>query len=216
MQWRLDRQLWAHMIQHLLLLLVAAPLLVLSAPWIPVWRGLPLGVRRPVARAAVRSPALEPARAVGRFLALPAGAFAAFNVSLLAWHLPPLFDLTERSAVAHSLEHALFLLTALAFWAQVLPSWPLRRRLSVGGRAVYILLASTVSWALAVTLAFAPHPLYAAYAAGSGSLSGLADQRLAAGIMWVPGSIPFALVLLWDVSVFLGRESPPTHRLAPD
>ena len=211
-----DRHLWAHMIQHLLLLLVAAPLIVLSAPWMPLWHGLPLQARRRLARTVALAPAMEPVRAAGRFLALPAGAFVAFNLNLLAWHLPPLFDLTGRNALVHSLEHSLFLLTALAFWAQVLPSWPLRRRLTVGGRAVYILLASTVSWALAVTLAFAPHPLYAAYAAGAGGLSGLADQRLAAGIMWVPGSIPFALVLLWDVSVFLGREPPPAHRLAPD
>jgi cytochrome c oxidase assembly factor CtaG len=210
-----DRHLWAHMVQHLVLLLVAAPLLVMSAPWIPLWRGLPLRMRRPLARTVAQAPALEPVRAAGRLLLRPAGAWVAFNLNLLVWHLPPLFDLTGRSAVAHSLEHTLFLLTALAFWAQVLPSWPLRRRLGVGGRAVYVLLGSTVSWALAVTLAFAPHPLYAAYAAGSGGLTGLADQRLAAGIMWVPGSIPFALVLLWDVALFLGRESPPTQRLAP-
>ena len=92
-------------------------------------------------------------------------------------------------------------------WAQLLPSWPLHRRLDFGGRLVYTLLASLPAWLLAVVLASYPTPLYSAYAQLSsrpGGISAIGDQRLAAGVMWVPGSIPFALAILFDVYCLLG------------
>jgi cytochrome c oxidase assembly factor CtaG len=205
--------LWAHMVQHVLLLLVAPPLLVLGAPWLPVWRGLPLGVRRSVAGGALHARPLRPARAALRFAAAPIGAFVVFNVDLWMWHAPALYDATLRNEAVHYLEHTLFLATGILFWAQVAPSWPLRRRLDVGGRLVYLFAASVSGWLLAVVLAFAPSALYPAYASlpgRPGGISALADQRIAAGVMWVPGSIPFALFILADLYSFLGRH--PSRR----
>jgi cytochrome c oxidase assembly factor CtaG len=211
-----DRLLWAHMAQHVLLVVVAPPLLVLSAPWIPLWLGLPLGIRRPLARALVRSWPARPLRAMAPVIRTAPGAFVLFNVNLLVWHVPALYDLTLQNQAVHELEHALFLVTGILFWAQLLPSWPLRRGLEFGGRLAYTLAASLVSWLLAVVLAFSPTPLYSAYAdltSRPGGISALGDQRLAAGVMWVPGSIPFALAILFDVYRLLGRTD--RRRLAP-
>jgi putative membrane protein len=213
-----DELLWAHMAQHVLLVVVAPPLFVLGAPWMPLWLGLPLRVRRPRARALVRSRPARPLRAIASTLTRPLGAFVAFNVDLLLWHLPALYDLTLQNQAAHDLEHALFLLTGILFWAQLLPSWPLHRRLDFGGRLVFTLGASVASWLLAVVLAFYPTPLYSAYAELSsrpGGISALGDQRLAAGVMWVPGSIPFALAILFDVYRHLGRSGAAQRRLTP-
>jgi putative membrane protein len=212
-----DQLLWVHMAQHVLLLLVAPPLFVLGAPWIPLWLGLPLRVRRPLARGLVRSRHARPLRAGFSAITTPLGAFAAFNVDLLVWHVPSLYDLTLRNQAVHDLEHALFFATGILFWAQLLPSWPLHRRLHFGGRLVYTLLASLPSWLLAVVLAFSPTPLYSVYADLSsrpGGISALGDQRLAAGVMWVPGSIPFALAILVDVYRLLGQPTAARTRLA--
>jgi putative membrane protein len=213
-----DQLLWAHMAQHVLLVVVAPPLFVLGAPWMPLWLGLPLRVRRPLARALVRSRPARPLRAATSAITTPVGAFVLFNVDLLLWHVPAFYDFTLRNQAAHDLEHALFLLTGILFWAQLLPSWPLHRRLDFGGRLVYTLGASVASWLLAVVLAFYPTPLYSAYAALSsrpGGISALGDQRLAAGVMWVPGSIPFALAILFDVYHLLGQTGAARRRLTP-
>jgi cytochrome c oxidase assembly factor CtaG len=124
--------------------------------------------------------------------------FVAFSVVLLAWHVPVLFDATLRSTTLHALEHTLFFCTAVMFWKQVIPSPPLHTRLLAPQRVVYSIGGMTVSWALAVVLALAPHPLYSFYAHQTirpGGISAMADQQLAAGIMWVPGSVTFLIVV---------------------
>jgi putative membrane protein len=213
-----DQLLWAHMAQHVLLLVVAPPLFVLAAPWMPLWLGLPLRVRRPLARAIVRSRPARPLRAAVSVITTPLGAFGLFNADFLVWHVPAFYDLTLRNQAAHDLEHTLFLATGILFWAQLLPSWPLHRTLDFGGRLVYTLAASLASWLLAVVLAFYPTPVYSAYAdltSRPGGISALGDQRLAAGVMWVPGSIPFALAILFDIYRLLGRTGTARGRLAP-
>jgi putative membrane protein len=211
---------WAHMVQHVLLLMVAAPLLVAARPWIRLWRSLPLGWRRSLARGLGRGERTAPLRAASRTLGDPVASFVLFCGVLLAWHIPALFDATLRSEGLHALEHALFLTTAIMFWKQVIHSPPLRDRLSDVQRAVYLVGAMVVSWVLAVVLALAPQPLYEHYAhlaSRPGGISALADQQLAAGIMWVPGSITFLIVLFayvhrWLVPVPPG--SAPGRRLA--
>ncbi len=213
-----DRLLWAHMAQHVLLVAVAPPLFVLGAPWMPLWLGFPLRLRRPLARALVRSRPARPLRAVVSAVATPLGAFLAFNVDLLVWHLPALYDLTLRNQAVHDAEHALFLATGILFWAQILPSWPLHRRLAFGARLACILATAFAGWLLAVVFAFAPTPLYSPYADLSsrpGGISALGDQHLAAGVMWVPGSIPFALAIIFDVYRLLGWSGAARRRLAP-
>jgi cytochrome c oxidase assembly factor CtaG len=190
---------WVHMVQHVLLMMVAPPLLLIGRPWPRIVRPLPLGVRRPLARGALAGLALAPVRHVFRRLASPLPAFALFNGTLLAWHVPALYDLTLRNGPVHDLEHALFFSTALLFWVHLVPGASGRPQLGDGARAVYGVGALAVSWILAIVLGLAPEPVYGAYAALAhrpGGVSALADQQLAAGVMWVPGSVPYCIVLV--------------------
>lgn len=193
-----DRLFWVHMVQHVLLMMVAPPLLLFGRPWPRIARPVPLGVRRPLARATLAGPTLSPVRGALRRLASPVFAFVLFNGTLVAWHLPVLYDATLRNPLVHDLEHALFFSTATLFWVHLLPAATNRPQLSDGGRVVYGVGAVLVGWVLAVVLATAPRPLYEGYAALSqrpGGLSALADQQIAAGIMWVPGSLPYFAAL---------------------
>jgi cytochrome c oxidase assembly factor CtaG len=195
-----DKLFAAHMTQHILLLMVAPPLVVLSAPWLRLWQPLPLGFRRTVAKSIARDRWAAPLRRLGRLLSRPLPAWIAFNAVLVAWHVPALYDATLSSQAVHDFEHATFLVTGLLFWLQVLDSPPVRSHLRYGQRAVYLTAALLVSWVLAIVLAFATTPLYSAYsqlAHRPGGLSAYADQQIAAGVMWVPGSIPFTIAIIW-------------------
>ena len=209
------RLFWVHMIQHVLLLMVAPPLLLVGRPWPRLSRPLPLGVRRPLARSVLAGTRLAPLRRLLRRLAAPLPSFALFNGMLLLWHIPVLYDLTLRDGPAHSLEHALFFGTALLFWTHLVPGATSRPQLSDGARAVYGTAALAVSWLLAIVLGLAPQAVYGAYAGLAtrpGGLSALGDQQLAAGVMWVPGSVPYCIVLVvaalrWlDPTVGAGRR----------
>ena len=218
----LARQLfWAHMTQHLLLIMVAAPLLVVGAPWLQIWRGLPLSIRRPLARTAVRHPALAGPRRAVAWARAPVGAFVLSTANLWFWHWPAAYDLTLRNHAVHHLEHGLFLGLGILFWAQVIDQHPFHARLSQFKRVVFVFGGTIASWALADVLAFATAPFYS-YAAlpwRPGGISALTDQQFGAGIMWVPGSITYSIVFiaclyLWfrdeDARAVRAAEVPPS------
>ncbi len=207
-----DDWFWAHMLQHVLLMMVAAPLLVLGAPWMPFWRPLPLRFRRRLARAVVKSPRLAWLRRVARFLATPVAAWVLFNVDLGLWHVPALYDLTLRNTGVHYAEHLSFVLLGLLFWAQVVESSPFHPSLTSFGRAIYATAASAASWVLALVLALATSPFYPAQTAGHRGLSALSDQQLAAGVMLGPGSIPYALVVFYWLYAWLNTDHPAERR----
>jgi putative membrane protein len=215
---RLAEQLfWVHMVQHVLLIMVAAPLLVLARPWVRIWRAVPLAWRRSVGRGLSHGRRGAPLRDLAVLVGGPTASFVMFAVVLLGWHIPALFDATLRSEGVHVLEHALFFSTAILFWKQVIPSPPLRARLGAPARACYAAGAMVVSWILAVALAVAPHALYPHYAHLSwrpGGISALTDQQLAAGIMWVPGSITLVIVILAYVHRWLLPPEPARPRPA--
>ena len=205
----LARQLfWAHMTQHLLLIMVAAPLLVVAAPWLQIWRGLPLSIRRPLARTAVRHPALTGPRRVMAWLSAPAGAFILSTANLWFWHWPAAYDLTLRNHLVHHLEHGLFLGLGILFWAQVIDQHPFHARLPQLQRAVFVFGATIASWALAAVLAFATTPFYsyAALPSRPGGISALTDQQFGAGIMWVPGSITYSIVFIACLYLWFREE----------
>jgi putative membrane protein len=185
----LDEELfWAHMVQHVLILAVAPPLILLGRPWSTMSRVLPVAVRRKTARAVAHRPWMTPALALALFCGV-----------MVAWHIPVFYDATLRSSAVHVLEHALFLATGLLFWSQLIDSPPFRSPLDVGKRALWAALGMLVGSAAGLALAFASAPLYAGYAdlpSRPGGISALADQHLAAGIMWVPGSIPFVVAFI--------------------
>jgi putative membrane protein len=208
-----DRLLWAHMLQHIVLMSVAPPLIVLGAPWLPVWRGLPLGLRRPLARFAIGLPRLV--RAAFRACRDPYVVFVLGSVDLAVWHLPALYDLTLRSTAVHYTEHALFFALGLLFWLQVLDSPPLHPRLTELWRAGYATAGAATGWMLAVVLALAPSPIYPAYASLAhrpGGISALADQELAAGVMIGIGAIPFSIAVFVLIYQWLDDERRPRSR----
>jgi putative membrane protein len=204
-----DKLFWVHMVQHVMLMMVAAPLLVLAAPWLPIWKGLPLGTRRRLGSWYVHAPGWRGVRRAARWLAAPLVAWILFNADLCAWHVPALYELTLHHQAVHELEHASFLMLGVVLWIQVRDSPPLHARLAASSGVLYVLTAATVAWALAVVLAFAPSPLYSAYAqlaSRPGGLSALADQHLAAGIMWGPGSVPYAIFVFMALYRWLASE----------
>jgi putative membrane protein len=172
----------AHMAQHVLLLAVASPLVVLSAPWTRLWQSLP------------------------RALTHPLVAWTLFNVTMIVWHIPALYDLTLRSGALHVLEHCLFFSTGLLFWGVAFDS----ARLATWWRIAYLTTGMLVGWLIALVLAFATSPLYSAYAAlphRPWGLSELADQQIAAGVMWVPGSLAYTVAIIVFVYRWLEPES---------
>jgi len=194
-----DRAFWAHMTQHLLLITVAPPLLALARPWNRMWHGLPLALRRPLAHELVQGRAWAPLRAAVRLVVRPLPSWILFNVTFVAWHLPGLYGATLTSEPIHALEHLMFFATALLFWTRVIDSPPWRSPLSEPGKLVYLASTLIVGWILAIVLAMATSPLYAAYATEANrpwGLSALTDQQLAAGIMWVPGSIAYTIAIV--------------------
>jgi putative membrane protein len=198
-----DELFWAHMTQHVLIVAVAPPLILLGRPWSTISRALPVAFRRKTARVVVHVSWLTPVLALALFCGVTA-----------VWHVPVLYDAALRSTAVHVLEHALFLAAGLLFWSQLIDSPPFRTRLDAGKRALWAAVAMAVGSAVGLALAFASEPLYEGYAnltSRPGGISALADQHLAAGIMWVPGSIPFAAAFV----VFVHRWLEETAREGP-
>jgi cytochrome c oxidase assembly factor CtaG len=208
-----SRLLWVHMIQHLLFLVVIAPLLVAAAPLLPLWLGLPRWARRLV-KASAMLKAGSVLQRVGHWLRRPAVSCGIMIIGIWAWHWPALYDLALTNAAIHDwCEHTTFLAVSILFWTQVMPSHPLRPRLSYPGRMVYVGIAIAQNVILAVLLGFAPVPLYAPYAhlvTAPGGLSALQDQQFGAGIMWTVGDFPFVGALSIIVLRWLASQSDDT------
>lgn len=184
-----DASLAAHMVQHLVLILAAAPLMVLGHPV----RALPAGFVRSLTR---RIPLVRRRRRQLRVVAI--AAWLIHVVVLWAWHTPRLYEWAIASPVAHVVEHGSLLVTACAFWAPVFS-----RLLGSGGAVLYLFAAAGQSTALGALLTLADAPWYPAHAgavAGEG-LTPLEDQQLAGLIMWIPGGLSYAVVAL----ALLGR-----------
>jgi cytochrome c oxidase assembly factor CtaG len=216
-----EKLFWVHMVQHVMLLTIAAPLIVLGAPWLSIWRPLPLGFRRTVAKGISRSRWCAPLRALGRLAARPGPAWVAFNVNLVAWHVPAAYDLAARNRAVHDVEHTTFLLFGILLWAQMLDSPPLRARLGAIARVWYALASAVVGWVISLVLAFASSPLYPFYAHLAhrpGGISALADQQIAAGVMLVPGSLSMTIFVFVQLYLWMGRgeRTPPLALSARD
>ena len=208
-----DSSFALHMGQHVLLLTIAPPLLVLGRPWPRMWMPFPPGARRAAARGLARSRWAAPLRVATRVLARPPVAVAVMSAVLLAWHLPAAYDAAVRSEPVHVLEHVSFVATALLFWGPLLEAPPLRARTDHLRRAAWFGLAAVPGWILAIVLADASRPLYPAYASLAhrpGGLSALGDQQLAAGVMWVLGSLAYLVASVLSIYRWLepGAEAP--------
>jgi cytochrome c oxidase assembly factor CtaG len=210
---RYDTTLFSiHMVQHLLLMLVAAPLLVLAAPVTQLLRAASPGARRRWLLPFLHSTPIE---AIGH----PVVAWLTFT--LVAWltHFSPLFDLALEDRGVHELEHGAYLAAALLFWWPAISSDPARRRLAYPVRVLYLLLQLPVNSFLGMAILFAGEPLYPHYATlGSPyGITALADQQLAGGIMWLAGDVVFIAAILAIVAAWMRHEeanAPAAERRA--
>jgi cytochrome c oxidase assembly factor CtaG len=207
-----DLLLQVHMVQHLLLMMVAPPLLWLGAPLFPLLRGLPRPVRIFWVAPWLSAPALR--RLFGR-LTHPLTALVLFVVTTWVWHAPPVYDLALRSNGSHYLQHACFLGTALLFWYPIVRPYPARPRWSPWLLLPCLFLADLSNTALAALLTFSDQPLYSTYVERPrlGNLSPLEDQAAAGVLMWVPGSFAYLLPLfVISVRLLSGASHSPRPR----
>jgi cytochrome c oxidase assembly factor CtaG len=197
-----DQLSFAHMIQHELLMIVAAPLLVAGVPLLAALFALPLRTRRSIA-ALIH---LRPVQAAWRALSAPATVFLLHAVALWTWHIPSLYDSALSSEPLHAVEHASFFATAALFW------WGMTRgrygRQGYGAAVVYVFATAMHSGVLGAALTVSPFPWYAHYASTTGAwgLSPLEDQQLAGLVMWVPAGLVFTAMGLIYFAAWL-RES---------
>ena len=195
-----------HMVQHMLLLVVAAPLLLAGAPVRPLLRGLPLAVRRTVVRGLAGNTAF---RSLVHLLRQPLVAAALYVVGLYAWHVPTLYDAAVASTTVHVLEHTWFFVTALLFWSVVIDPVPFRATLPYPARIPFLLLVGAAqNTILGGLLAFSDRPFYTPYVATTlaRGLDPASDQRLGGAIMWVPGDLIFLAAASFAFFLWLQSE----------
>ena len=177
-----DQMLSAHMVQHLLLLLLAAPLLVWARP-IPVlmWSP-PLPIRKAMARLWNKCGLSVAVRALGR----PAASWIIFCGIVIVWHVPAVYRWAVGSEILHSLMHLSFLGSGLLFWSVVLEPAG-RHRLNYASSALYVFSAALITGLPGALIAFTQRTIYVAEPHPPPfGLTALADQQLAGLLMWIP------------------------------
>jgi putative membrane protein len=177
----------AHMVQHLVLTMLAPPLLIAGTPG---WMLRPLIEHRIVGR-------------VARALTRPKVCFATFNVVLAAWHLPPLYNTAMAHHEIHILQHLMFMAASVMLWWPILSPLPELPRLSYPMQMLYLFLTSIPMSIIAVYITYGGTLLYPAYAAAPriARITPLEDQLIGGLIMWIPGG----LILFAVISVIFFR-----------
>lgn len=197
----------AHMVQHEILMLVSAPLLVVSRPLVTFLWALPFEWRRTLGRwskmRAVRGPWL--------WLTAPLTAWWLHAIAIWAWHAPPLMDAALASGLVHAAQHVSFFLSALLFW------WALfyaHGRQAYGSGVLYIFTTGVHTGILGALLAFAPHPWYASYAHTTQpwGFTPLQDQQAGGLIMWVPANVVYLIAVLYLFAAWLKQSDVVLER----
>jgi cytochrome c oxidase assembly factor CtaG len=195
---RADASLAWHMVQHLGLVSLAAPLLLLGAPLRLALGALPARPAAALARA-LNAPPL-------RLVTHPAFAWLQFALVLYGTHFSPLYEAALENEAVHAFEHALYLTSALLFWQPLLAVSPAPHAPPHFARILMLFLALPMSAFLGFAFWVTRHVLYAHYAVHANALD---DQTSAGAVMWVAGGAPLLLAMLWSVADWGARE----HRL---
>jgi len=181
----------AHMIQHELLMVVAAPLLILGRPAVVMLWALP-----PRARVIVgRGTKLAGWRTLWRAATKPFDAWLLHGVAIWVWHVPVLFQATLRSELVHAAQHLSFVGSALLFWWAIIHP---PRRAALGLSIVYLFTTAVHTAVLGALMTFARAPWYPSYAstAAAWGMTPLDDQQVAGLVMWIPASFAYLIAAL--------------------
>jgi putative membrane protein len=201
LHWLGEHLFTAHMIEHEILMVVAAPLLVLARPGGAMMWALPASWRGPVG-GIERIPAFA---AAWRFLTDPLVATILHGVALWAWHMPILYNAVLANGFAHWLQHLSFFITALLFWWALL--WGRARTRGYGAAVFYLFVTALHTSLLGVLLTVSKslwYPAQTVFAADFG-LTPLEDQQVAGLVMWVPAGVVYAGAALALAGVWISR-----------
>ena len=205
---RYDTTLFSvHMVQHILLMLVAAPLIALAAPITLILR-----LSSPATRKGLVLPVLH--SRVMRVLAFPVVAWLIFAIVMWVSHFSPLFNAALEDPFVHTVEHAIFLASALLFWWPAVGLDPTPWRMGHPGRLMHTFMQMMQNTFLAVVILFASGVLYPHYetVVRSWGPTPLDDQRLAAGIMWFVGDLIFLSAIMAIVAGWIRTDARDTAR----
>lgn len=171
----------AHMVQHLMLALVVAPLMIM---------GTPGAMLRPV----LRVPGMTP---LARWLTAPTHCFAIFNVVVAGWHLPPLYNYALAHHPVHIAQHLMFLVASVIMWWPVLSPLPELPRLSYPGQMLYLFLLTIPMAIISVYISYADTILYPLYSSAPRiwGITPMNDQLIGGLIMWIPGGLYFFTII---------------------
>jgi putative membrane protein len=184
--------LTVHMVQHLLLMTVGPPLILLGAPLMPILHGFPRKFVQWVLAPLFRWP---PMRWAGGVLSRPAVCWLAGAAALVGWHVPALFTFALRSEAWHVVEHTCFLGSGLLFWWPVIQPWPSAPTWPRWSILLYLFLATLPCDILSAFLVFCDRVVFAVYlsAPKNFSISALADQQCAGALMWTCVTIVYLI-----------------------
>ena len=197
-----------HMAQHLLLTLVAPPLLALGAPLTLALRSASSEARRRFILPVLHGRAAS-------ILSRPVVGWALFVLVPFVVHLSPLFDAALRNSVAHAFEHGLWLSAALIYWWPIVGSDATPRPMGYPARLLSLFLVIPAQSFLALALYAAKAPLYPAYAGlpEPWGPNALADQQAAAVMMWLAGNFAMVAALLLAASAWKREDDARQRRL---
>jgi cytochrome c oxidase assembly factor CtaG len=207
-----DVSFTVHMFQHLLLMLVAAPLFALGTPVTLALRAATPDVRRRYLLPALHS------RFV-RTLSHPAVAWTLFAVVQYATHFSGFYELALQHEWVHALEHGLYVLSGVIFWWPVVGLDPSPRKLGYPARLLYLVLAMPLEAFLGVAIMSGSHPLYPHYAhlpAPWGGAAALHDQGNAGSLMWVSGEVVSLIAVLCVAAAWFRHDEARQRRIEAD
>jgi putative membrane protein len=201
-----DVMLSAHMVEHLLLMSFAPPLLLLGYPSVPLLRGLPQWLRARPFGFLLRQKSL---RQLGHVVTTPVTAWLLMNLTFLGWHIPGAYNFALEHEHWHEFEHICFIGSSALFWWPIIRPWPTDARYPGWHMLPYLVGADIVNTALSAFLAFCDRPIYSYYLEHPNPfhLTPVTDQVIGAVIMWVVGSLIFLIPAVLVTIQLLNQES---------